>query len=211
MDADIANFAPFSDSKMRTQQRLVAKAAFQAFNQVALTLLETIARLHPTDVTLRTIRAELDKAVGKDKRTRVPALTFFREVRKDVTQPDGTTCPYIDLLVARDDRAFADPIPVGVLNGIGLGAKWSDLSADCRAQIWEYVQRLVDLSVKAVFNGTAPPGEANKLSQAILVAAVKGKADGSLAGVANAEQALRRLAQDEGVRSAASSFVAAVK
>ena len=188
-----AGFAPFSDPALQRKQEVAVRASFKAFNAVANALLTELTRLYPNDVVLLTISKEFAKAVGTTRsgatahaskppgpashsgNYRVPASAFLREIRKEAVGPDGKPCEYVDLLITHNELAFKDPIPVTILRGINLSAKWSDMPDALKAGIWEYLDRLIALSTRAMFGSSAGIAEKNALSRAIVNAAAQGK------------------------------------
>jgi hypothetical protein len=197
---DISRLAPFDDPKVQRKQRVTAKASFMAFNAVAARLLSDMARIYPTDSTIRLFANEIEKITADKSKMKVGALVFFREIRKPATREDGSACQYIDLLVAHSPRAFAEPIPVAILSGTGMASKWDKMGPELQAAMWEYVDRLVKLSAQAVFSSSTATEEMNSLSRAVVTAA--------MAGRGNTPQDLMGNA---GVQSAAARFVSTVK
>ena len=173
--ADLSGFSPFNDPTIRRKQQVTASASFKAFNAVCQRLLVDLSRIFPGDATLRFIVGEFD-TLSKDKQKyKVPALSFFREIRKPKKMADGTDVPFVDLLVNKDERAFKEPIPIFMLAGIGLHTKWAGMDEPLRRAVWEYVGRLVHLSAQAVFSSSRNIEEMNKLSRSIVSAAMTGK------------------------------------
>lgn len=196
----VNGFSPFNDPQVKKHQKITARASFKAFNSVAKIFLEQMTKLYPTDKILRTIKNKFDEMTADTSKLKVPSLAFFREIRNKTVNKKGEACEYVDLLVAHDEKAFEDPIPVSVLNGAGLSSKWKDMSEELRGGIWEYMDRLVRLSTQAVFSNSNSVGEMNELSRAVILAAASGKA-----------QSPKDLVEDPRVHQAADKFVETIK
>jgi hypothetical protein len=192
-------FSPFCDPNVKRQQRVTANASFKAFNAVANRLLEDLMRMFPKDVTLNFLVKECRLYAEDKQKFRVPASGFFREVRKPATGSDGEACQYVDLLVNHDVKAFDDPIPVMVLQGAGLAAKWQRMDEGARAALWAYIDRLVRLSAQAIFSSSTSVSEMNELSRAVVSAAVDAKSGDPKA-----------IAADPKVQQAAEKFVESI-
>ena len=169
--------SPFDDPNVKRHQRTVANAAFKAFNAVANRLLVELGRIYPNDAIIRFFSKELAEMTADKTKTKIPALNFFREVRKPAVNTKGENVQYVDLLVTRDEMAFQEPIPVTVLRSAGLAAKYRDMNPEVREILWSYVERLVGLSLKAVINGSENTEEMNRLTRAVKDSIVSGKKD----------------------------------
>jgi hypothetical protein len=197
---DLSKLSPFDDPKVQRKQKVTARASFLAFNAVATRLLSDMARIYPTDATIRLLSKEMEKIAADKSKLKMGALVFFREIRKPAAREDGSACQYIDLLAAHSPNAFNEPIPVSVLQGAGLASKWKDMEPELRDAMWTYVDRLVHLSAQAVFSSSNATEEMNTLSRAVVTAA--------MVGHGNTPQ---ELMSNPGVQSAASKFVNTVK
>ena len=193
--------APFDDPRIQQKQKITANASFNAFNAVATRLLSDLARIYPTDSTIRLLATELCKLAANKSRYKTGALVFFREIRKPSQRVDGSACFYMDLLAAHADYAFTvDPIPVTVLQTAGLSEKWKEMSPELKQGIWEFVDRLIHLSAQAVICSSTATAEMNSLSRAIVGATVAGHGDTPQA-----------LMDDSAVKIAADAFVDSIK
>lgn len=197
---DLSGLSPFDDPKVQRKQKITARASFAAFNAVASRLLSDLARIYPTDATVRLLSKEMEKIAADKTKTKIGALAFFREIRKPAVKADGSACQYIDLLVAHQESAFDDPIPVMVLQGAGLADKWKDMEPEFKEAMWAYVDRLVHLGAQAVFSSSHATNEMNQLSRAVVSAAC--------AGQGNSPQ---ELVNNASVQAAAAKFVSTVK
>jgi hypothetical protein len=197
---DLSKLSPFDDPKVQRKQKVTARASFLAFNAVAARLLSDLARIYPMDATVRLLSKEVEKIATDKSKMKMGALVFFREIRKPAAREDGSACQYIDLLAAHSPGAFVDPIPVTVLQGAGLAAKWKEMEPEFREAMWAYVDRLVHLSAQAVFSSSKATDEMNSLSRAVITAA--------MAGHGNTPQDLM---SNPGVHNAAAKFVNTVK
>lgn len=198
---DTANFSPFSDPQVRRKQQITARASFKAFNAVAKVMLEGLKKLYPSDPTLRLISNEFAEMIDPERKPlqiKTPALNFFREMRKPYRNSSGEECQYIELLAKHDEFAFEDP-PVSILKGMRMSSKWKTMSEQEKAWCWEYLDRLIQLSAQAVYNGSSAVDEMNALSRTVVTAA--------LAGKSTPEQ----MVEDPSVKEAASAFVDTIK
>ena len=162
------------DPQVQKKQRVLANASFKAFNSVATTFLKELCRLYPTDSTIRLLMKEMEKVSEDRSKISVPATLFFKELRKPAKRfMDNSTCTYADLLAEHAVEAFKDPIPVMILQGIGLSTKWAEMSPDMRVAIWAYVDRLLHLSAQAVFSNNAASSQMNDLTHAVVTAVAK--------------------------------------
>jgi hypothetical protein len=188
--ADIDDFKPFNDSRVLDRKRMMSRASYKAFNAVAKKFLEHLLRLFPDDPTLRFILQEYTKVSSDRAAYKQPAAAFFREIRKKVPLsnygPPKPGAPayggraeveYADMLMEKDERALEEPVPVAVLRGIRLPAKWKTMDAEMRSDVWKYVERLVRLASQAVFSGSSALDEMNDLSRAALKAVIAGKTE----------------------------------
>lgn len=196
---NLSALSPFNDPRVQRRQKVTARASFSAFNAVATRLLGDMARIYPTDATVRFLASEMAKISADKSKVRLGALLFFREIRKPVTRDDGSECQYIDLLVSHSPKAFDSPIPVAILQAAGFSSKWKDMDAEFKEAIWEYVDRLVHLSAQAVFSSSQATEEMNALSRAVVSAAIAGHGSSP-----------HELMSDSQVQTAASKFVSTV-
>lgn len=194
------HFAPFDNPEVKRKQKITATASFKAFNAVARRLLEDLKRIYPTDATIRLLSTEMDKITNDKSKMKIGALNFFKEIRKPATRSDGTDCQYVDLLAEHSDDAYREPIPVLILQGIGLATKWKAMEPAMRNALWEYVDRLIRLSAQAVFSGSHAVSEMNKLSRAVVTAAMSGHGDSP-----------QELIENVLVQKAANEFIDSVK
>lgn len=197
---DSSNFSPFDDPMVQRKQRVVAKASFMAFNSLAIRLLNELARIYPTDTVVRLLSKEMEKIVADKSKYKVGALVFFRDIRAEVVKEDGTRCQFADLLAAHSADAFKDPIPVKILQEAGISAKWAKMEPELQAAMWEYIDRLVNLSAQAVFSSSKAKEEMNALSRAVMTAAMVGKGNSP-----------QELLSNPNVQAAAGNFVSTVK
>jgi hypothetical protein len=195
---DISSFSPFDDPFVKKQQRTIANASFKAFNAVANALLVELVKMYPTDSVVRFFSKELAELTSDKTKTRVPALNFFREVRKPAVNSRGEQVQYVDLLLARDEQAFVEPIPVMVLRSSGIASKFKNMTPEVQASLWSYVERLVTLSLKAVLSSNGSPEELNKLSRAVILSAASGNKD------------MAEVASDPAVQESASRLVGSI-
>ncbi len=192
-------YSPFNDPEIRKQQRVTANASYKAFNAVAGRLLGELRKLYPEDVVIRFLTKELDTIVAQKDKIRVPAINFFKEIRKDAVDSTGQKCNYIDLLMSHDDSAFRDPVPIAMLQSIGIAEKAKNMGEDTKNVLWEYMDRLVRLSAQAVFSSAEPTDEMNELGRAVISAAMSGK------------KGVEDIASDPAVGQAAERFLKTVK
>ena len=197
---NLDNLSPFDDHRIRQKQKITASASFKAFNSVATRLLGELSRIFPEDVCIRTVSTELQKISTDRKMTKVGASAFFREIRNPSQRDDGSACQYVDLLVAHSDRAFAEPIPVGILQESRFADKWKDMSPELRNALWEYLDRLVHLSAQAMFSNSTATDEMNRLSRAVVGASMAGQGKSAV-----------ELSGDPGVQKAADDLICRIR
>jgi len=164
----MAEIKPFTNTGCRRKLDQTSRIAAKAFNVVAEKLMRELARMYPTDAVLKLIWEGLTKYKNDPAKFNVPSLNFFREIRKKMQTPDGKTVSYVDLLAAHDPLAFNDPIPVSVLQGAGLANKWKCMGAAQRNDLWQYVDKLIELSAKSVFSGKNQAEFMDDLSSAVM-------------------------------------------
>lgn len=195
---DFASFSPFDDPAVRRQQRAIANLSYKTFNSVAAKLLDELIKMYPTDAIVRFLTKELKEMVADKAKVHLPALNYFKEIRKEARRADGTACEYVDLLMAKDPQAFEDPVPVLILKTCGMADKYRAMAPEVREALWEYVTRLTQLSVKAVLSSSDNVAEMNRLSRAVATAVSAGKTD------------FADIAQDPAVQQTATQFVQSV-
>lgn len=172
-----ADFSPFSNPAARRKQETMARVSYKAFNSVAGLLLKDLSRIFPSDATLRLISGKFGEVCDDKAKYTVPAGAFFGELRKKTVRVDpesGRELEYIDLLVRHDEKAFEDPIPVAMLQGIGLAKKWNSMDPELRQAVWVYVDKLVKLSSQAVMYNSHAFDQKNALGRAAINAALAG-------------------------------------
>ena len=175
IDPTDSQFSPFDDPNVKRQQKAIANASFKAFNAVANRLLVELARVYPGDSIVRFFSKELAELTADKSKTRVPALNFFREVRKPAVNSKGEQVQYVDLLMARDEQAFVEPIPVMVLRSAGIASKYKEMNEEVREILWSYIERLVGLSLKAVISSSENSEDMNRISRAVRNSMASGK------------------------------------
>ena len=190
---------PFSDPRARRKLDQTSRLASKAFNLAAEKLLKELVRMYPGDPIVKFLHESLAKYMADGVRYYVPAANFFREVRNTTVLPDGRAIPYVDLLAYHDEQAFAEPIPVTVLRGAGMSEKWKIMGQVQRDALWVYVDRLVELSAKAVFSNKQQREHMDELSDAVI---------GAVASVAPGKQLdITSIVRDKAVQERAKTLI----
>lgn len=171
-----ADFAPFDDPKVKKSQQQAARISFKAFNAVALKLLGNLLIKYPKEQVLRFFKTELEKMAEDPTKYTVPGITFLKEIRVSTkyVDPSGNPIQFADLIVAKDERALQEPIPIAFLNATGLSHKYSAMTEEERAIVWDSLRRLVELAVKGFTASQGSTDEVNDLGRKIVAAAIAG-------------------------------------
>jgi hypothetical protein len=195
---DSRRFEPFNDPKVIHTKQTIANAAFKAFNAVACRLLSELIRLYPSEAMIRMMLKELMelKESRDSKKWKMPATIFFKQIRQKVPMSDQEV-EYCDILLRHDETALRDDMPIKILSIVGLKSKYQEMSEENRKNVWQFIDRLIELSAKAVFSNSDNIDDMNNMSRAILAAASQGKRD------------LTSIATDPGVEKSTQQFISA--
>lgn len=173
-----AGFAPFDDPRVKEAQRVESNANFKAFNAITGVLLKNLAMKFPAEPIILFFQKELTELSKSPTKWRIPASSFFTQVHvltRYKNEQTGKPIPYVDLLIEKDPRAMEEPIPIAILNAIGLSKKFNSLPKKDQDIIWDYLIRMVKTCATAVTSNQRDSEAKNELGAAIMVAVAEGK------------------------------------
>jgi hypothetical protein len=147
----------------------------KTFNVVASGLFKELSKLFPTHPTLLFLAGELERLSKDRQNAHVPAVKFFKSANSSSGVPSlaveegsstSTFAPVGELVINRDERLFYAPdAVVPGLEAVNFKELWPLLSPENKARVWDYLNRMAELSARVATMEALNLTELSELTQ----------------------------------------------
>lgn len=125
----------------------------KTFNTVASGLFKELGKLFPTHPKLLFLANELEGLSKDHQNSHIPAIKFFKSMNSPSGVPSSVDpeniAPLGELIINRDDRLFSAPdAVVPGLEAADFKMLWGELGEENRARVWDYLNRMAELSAR---------------------------------------------------------------